>query len=77
MTEGPSVRISASCADCRYCVSKSETFEDGNDSDTSWDVNCVYGGTPKHIGSNWTTPKWCAFLDSKIKEKLAGLGWAE
>lgn len=59
--EGPTIGICLSCAECQFCHATSETYEDGNSEDTSWDVYC-HKVIPSHrIGNNWLTPDWCPY----------------
>lgn len=65
--EGPSIRINASCADCKHCVSDSTDYEDGDSYDTSWDISCSYFTPHRDVGSTWNTPNWCPFLVRKLE----------
>jgi len=66
---GPTVKVTYSCFECRYC--ENESYHCQGDSGT--DVYCVHPSftTRQWVGdSNWGTPDFCPFK----KDAKAALG---
>lgn len=65
--EGPSVRIEASCFDCKYEHGEHYAVQ----GDSGCDVSCTHPDSPKPacVGdTTWKTPTWCPLLPDAIRK---------